>query len=104
MSSNYQNYIDGQWLGALSGRTLENRNPANTQDLVGIFPHSDSRDVDMAVAAAKNAYSSWRLLPAPRRAEILFRAAALIAARKEDFARDMTREMGKVLKEARGDV
>jgi aldehyde dehydrogenase (NAD+) len=101
---NYQNFINGEWVAPISGQTRENRNPANTQDLIGTFPHSDHKDVDKAVAAAEDAYRSWRLVPAPRRAEILFRAAELIAARKEEFARDMTREMGKVLNEARGDV
>ena len=84
--------------------TFENRNPANTNDLIGSFPDSTTDDAEAAIAAAKRAYESWRLVPAPKRAEILFKAAQLIAARKEEFARDMTREMGKVLEETRGDV
>src|SRR5262249_55430103 len=100
----YRNFIDGQWVDAANGATRENRNPANRNDLVGVFPHSNEKDVNAAIAAARQAFEIWRLTPAPKRAEILFRAADLIAQRKEDFARDMTREMGKVLKEARGDV
>jgi alpha-ketoglutaric semialdehyde dehydrogenase len=100
----FNNLINGEWVASRSGRTRENLNPADTRDVVGVFPHSDSRDVDDAVAAAKLAFESWRLVPAPRRAEILFRAARLLEERKEDCARDMTREMGKVLKETRGDV
>jgi aldehyde dehydrogenase (NAD+) len=72
--------------------------------LIGLFQRSTSADVEAAIDAAAEAYRSWRLVPAPRRAELLFRAAQLIADRKEGFARDMTREMGKVLEETRGDV
>ena len=92
-------------LGASSsGQTFENRNPANTDDLIGVFQQSNAADVDAAIAAAARAYEQWRLVPAPLRAEMLFKAAQIIAARKEEFARDMTREMGKVLNETRGDV
>jgi acyl-CoA reductase-like NAD-dependent aldehyde dehydrogenase len=100
----YRNYVDGQWVASASGETFENRNPANTDDLVGVFQHSNAADVDRAIDAAARAYQRWRLVPAPLRAEILFKAAQIIAARKEDLARDMTREMGKVLNETRGDV
>ena len=104
MSSTYRNFINGHWVRPSNGAAIENRNPANDTDVIGVFPHSASDDVDSAVAAAAEAWKSWRMVPAPKRAEILFRAAELLAARKEEFARDMTREMGKVLKEARGDV
>jgi acyl-CoA reductase-like NAD-dependent aldehyde dehydrogenase len=100
----YKNYIDGQWVASSSGRTFENRNPANTDDLIGAFQESTAADVNAAIAAAARAYEHWRLVPAPLRAEILFKAAQLIVERKEQYARDMTREMGKVLKETRGDV
>jgi aldehyde dehydrogenase (NAD+) len=100
----FKNFINGEWVGAKSGKTLENRNPANTDEIIGEFPLSGPEDVDAAVSAARNAYKSWRLTPAPKRAEILFRVAELLVKRKEDFARDMTREMGKVLAETRGDV
>ncbi len=100
----YGNLIGGQWLPALGGKTLLNVNPADHTDVVGEFPASDASDVALAVAAAKKAFSSWRLVPAPKRAEILYRAGQLLAERKEQYAREMTREMGKVLAETRGDV
>ena len=100
----YQNFIDGAWVSSATGNTFENRNPADTRDLIGVFQQSDRRDVAQAIEAAARAFTRWRLVPAPRRAEILFRAAQLIADRKESLARDMTREMGKILDETRGDV
>ena len=100
----YKNFIDGEWVEAASGQTFENRNPADSRDLVGIFQKSVKADVDAAIEAAKRAFSKWRLVPAPRRAELVFRAAEILIERKEECARDMTREMGKVLAETRGDV
>src|SRR6202043_1474547 len=100
----FKNFIDGEWVGASTGETFENRNPADTRDLVGIFQKSAKADVDAAVEAAKRAFAKWRLVPAPRRAEMVFRAAEILIERKEDYAREMTREMGKVLAETRGDV
>jgi aldehyde dehydrogenase (NAD+) len=100
----YKNFIDGEWVEASTGQTFENRNPADTRDVVGIFQRSGKADVEAAIAAAKRAFAKWRLIPAPRRAEIIYRAAEMLFERKEDFARDMTREMGKILKETRGDV
>jgi aldehyde dehydrogenase (NAD+) len=100
----YKNFIDGEWVEASTGQTFENRNPADTRDVVGIFQRSGKADVDAAVGAAKAAFAKWRLIPAPRRAEIIYRAAEMLFERKEDFSRDMTREMGKILKETRGDV
>jgi aldehyde dehydrogenase (NAD+) len=87
-----------------SGKAYENRNPANVDELVGMFESSTQEDVDAAVDAAQAAYKTWRLVPAPKRAEILFRAAEILVQRKEEFSKDMTREMGKVLAETRGDV
>ncbi len=100
----HQNYVDGQWVPSSSGQTFENRNPAKTDDLIGVFQRSNAKDVDTALDAAARACQRWRLVPAPLRAEILFKAAQIVVARKEEFARDMTREMGKVLNETRGDV
>ena len=100
----YRNFINGEWVESRSGRVYENRNPADTNELIGIFPQSDARDTALAVEAAAEAFRRWRLVPAPRRAEILFRAAQMLQERKETFAVDMTREMGKVLTESRGDV
>lgn len=100
----FHNLIGGQWLPAASGKTVLNLNPANHADVVGAFPSSHAEDVALAVEAAKRAFASWRLVPAPKRAEILVRAGLLLKERKEQFAHDMTREMGKVLTETRGDV
>jgi acyl-CoA reductase-like NAD-dependent aldehyde dehydrogenase len=100
----YRNFINGEWVEPTSGKYIENQNPANTDDVVGYFPASEREDVDAAVEAAKLAFRSWRLVPAPKRAEILFRAAQMLVDRKENLSRDMTREMGKILAETRGDV
>jgi aldehyde dehydrogenase (NAD+) len=100
----YKNLIDGEWVEAKGGQTFENLNPADTREVVGVFQKSSKEDVAAAVEAAKNAYKTWRLVPAPRRAEMLFKAASILEQRKEKYAQDMTREMGKVIKETRGDV
>jgi aldehyde dehydrogenase (NAD+) len=98
------NFIGGRWVAAKSGKTFENRNPADRDDLVGVFPESDRDDVEAAVAAAKAAFPGWRDTPAPRRAEILYASGEILRRDKEKLARLMTREMGKVLAETRGDV
>lgn len=100
----FLNYVDGKWTKHSSGKTFEDRNPADKTDLIGIFPDSRSQDVENAVQAAARAYASWRLVPAPKRGDIIMRAGLLLEKNKEMLARLMTREMGKVLKEARGDV
>src|SRR5271165_793156 len=101
----YKNFIDGEWVEPRGGaNAYENRNPANTDELVGMFSSSGAADIDAAVDAATEAYKTWRLVPAPKRAEILYRAAELLLQRKEELSKDMTREMGKVLAETRGDV
>jgi acyl-CoA reductase-like NAD-dependent aldehyde dehydrogenase len=100
----YQNFINGEWVAPQSGKTIENRNPANIDEIIGEFPNSGLADMEAAATAACEAYKKWRLFPAPKRGEILFRAAELLVKRKEELSRDMTREMGKVLAETRGDV
>jgi aldehyde dehydrogenase (NAD+) len=100
----YTNFIDGEWTAAASGKTFENVNPANHHELIGYFQKSGPEDVDAAVSAARRAYKSWKNTPPPKRGEILYRAATLLQENKENFARTMTREMGKVIEEARGDV
>src|SRR5947199_7934341 len=100
----YPNYIGGEWVASSSGEWFENVNPADTRDCVGRFPLSTAEDIERAVAAAREAADKWRRLPAPRRAEILFRLGEILIRRKDSFAREMTREMGKVLKETGGDV
>ena len=99
----YQNYIGGAWQGAQSGETFPNYNPA-TGELLGYFPLSGETEAHAAVEAARAAFEKWRLVPAPKRGEILYRAGELLKQRKEELARVMTQEMGKVLKETRGDV
>jgi aldehyde dehydrogenase (NAD+) len=103
-SKTYQNLIGGRWVPARSGKTFLNVNPANHDDVVGEFALSAAEDVADAVQAAEQAYKTWRLTPAPKRAEILYRTGELLTQRKEEYARAMTREMGKVLSETRGDV
>src|SRR5258706_8021226 len=100
----YKNFINGEWVDSRSGNAYENRNPADTDELIGMFVSSTAEDVDLAVDAANLAYKKWRLVPAPKRAEILFRAAEMLLQHKEPFSKDMTREMGKVLAETRGHV
>ena len=104
MPQKFQNLINGKWVDAKSGKTFENRNPANWDELIGVFPKSSKEDVDEAVEAARSAFEKWRLVPAPKRGDILRKVGDMMVARKEELAREMTREMGKVLVETRGDV
>jgi acyl-CoA reductase-like NAD-dependent aldehyde dehydrogenase len=100
----FKNFINGEWVDSSSGQTYENRNPADSNDLVGVFQKSNAADVKAAVDAASEAYKKWRLVPAPKRGEILFRVADRLLKEKETCSREMTREMGKVVAETRGDV
>src|SRR5690606_17411122 len=100
----FRNFIGGEWVAAASGATFENRNPADTDDIVGLFQQSDASDARQAIEAAAAAQPKWAAIPAPKRGEILHRAAALLEARAEQVAREMTREEGKTLPEARGEV
>ncbi len=104
MAKTHLNFIQGQWVKPSGGQYFKDRNPADTRDLIGLFPESGREDVEKAVSAAQAAYDAWRLTPAPRRGEIILQAGLLMKKRKEELARLMTREMGKVLKEALGDV
>jgi alpha-ketoglutaric semialdehyde dehydrogenase len=97
-------FIAGEWCPSTSGTTFESHNPADTSDIVGRFQLGTATDVAMAVRAAETAGPMWRRTPAPKRGEILYAFAALMAQHKERLAQAMTREMGKVLAEARGDV
>lgn len=104
MSQKFQNHINGEWSDALSQETFDNRNPANWDEVIGSFPNSGKADVEVAVRSARAAFDAWRLTPAPERGDILRRVGDLMTERKEEIARNMTREMGKVLDETRGDV
>jgi len=99
-----KNYIDGKWVDAKSGEIFRSINPANKDEVVGIVARSGREDVDQAVKAAQGAYDGWRLTPAPRRGEILFRAAEILLRNKDSLGRLETREMGKILSEGLGDV
>jgi alpha-ketoglutaric semialdehyde dehydrogenase len=100
----FNHFIAGQWSPSTSGATFESRNPADTRDVIGRFQQGTAADVAMAIKAAEAAGPMWRRTPAPKRGEILYRFGALMAEHKERLSRAMTREMGKVLAEARGDV
>jgi aldehyde dehydrogenase (NAD+) len=98
-----RNYIDGAWVDSVSGEAFEDLDPA-TGEVIATATKSTVEDVGRAIEAARRAQNAWRLYPAPKRGEILYRAGEILLQRKEDLAREMTREMGKVLAEARGDV
>jgi acyl-CoA reductase-like NAD-dependent aldehyde dehydrogenase len=104
MPRTFQNFIAGEWVASTTGRTFENRNPARASEVVGLFPHSGTEDIDRAVAAAQRGYDLWSRTPAPARGDVLRRAGDLMSARKDEIAAAATREMGKVLAETRGDV
>lgn len=100
----WSNFIGGAWVPPISGTYIDNRNPADTRDVIGRFPKSDAADVNRAVASAQRGFEQWRRTPAPARGDVLRRVGDLLATRKEEIADLMTREMGKPLAETRGDV
>ncbi len=100
----HKNFINGRWVDSKSGQKYENRNPADNNEVVGVFQKSNAADIDEAINAASDAFKKWRLVPAPHRGEILYKVASRLEKNKENFSADMTREMGKILKETRGDV
>jgi acyl-CoA reductase-like NAD-dependent aldehyde dehydrogenase len=100
----FKNFINGQWVDGSSGETFDNINPADTSDIIGQFPLSTKVDVDRAVQSAKRGFEVWKATPAPLRGDVMRKAGDLLAARKEEIAALMTREMGKPLAETRGDV
>lgn len=104
MSHEVRNYCAGAWMDSRSGRRFESTNPADMHETVASVSLSGRDDVDLAVAAARDAFRTWRLTPAPKRGEILFRAAGALMERKEESGRLVTLEMGKVLAEGLGDV
>ncbi|GMV38587.1 MAG: aldehyde dehydrogenase [Myxococcales bacterium] len=100
----HHNLIGGRWVPARSGRTLPNVDPADTRDVLGTLPASDGGDVQDAIAAAQAAFPAWRSTPAPRRADVLFRAVRIFERRRDELARALTREEGKILRESQGEV
>lgn len=98
------NFINNTWLPSETGRTFDNVNPADTSDVIGAFPLSSASDVNAAVSAAAQAFAEWRLVPAPKRGDILRRAGDIFTRRKDELAEIMTREMGKTITETKGDI
>jgi len=104
MAERFKNHIAGSWAEPSNGEYMENRNPARTSDLIGLFPDTPPEDLDRAVESAQEGFRSWSRVPAPERGLVLKRVGDLLTREKEPLARIMTREMGKVLEETRGDV
>ncbi len=104
MAEKFRNYIAGEWTEPATGEYIENRNPARTSDLIGLFPDTTASELDAAVASAQRGFEEWSRTPAPERGLVLKKAGDLLTRHKEDLARTATREMGKVLDETRGDV
>src|SRR5512140_128464 len=104
MAKTFRNFIGGEWVAPVDGRYFQNRNPADTDDLIGRFPDSGPRDVEAAVRSARRGFALWSRTPAPARGDVLRRVGDLLVERKDAIADAMTREMGKVLAETRGDV
>jgi aldehyde dehydrogenase (NAD+) len=104
MAKTFRNFIGGEWVAPANGAYFDNRNPADTDDLIGRFPDSDAADLEAAVRSAQRGFALWSRTPAPARGDVLRRVGDLLVERKEAIAEAMTREMGKVLAETRGDV
>src|ERR671918_265577 len=104
MGQDFGNFIGGAWVDSAAGDTFENLNPADRREVIGTFARSGAEDVDRAVRAAAAAYPEWMRTPAPERSDYLLRVALLLEERKEELSKTMTREMGKTLKESRGDI
>ena len=104
MTETFKNFIAGAWADPAGREYFENRNPADQNDVIGLFPRSGPADMQRAIASAQRGFARWSKTPAPVRGQVLQRVAQLLVERKEPIARAMTREMGKVLAETRGDV
>lgn len=101
MAETFRNYINGEWV---DGPTFENRNPANTDELVGLFVKGTGADVERAAEAAQAAFPQWAAMPGPARAALLFKVADILERKFDQVSADMTREEGKTLPEAKGEV
>src|SRR5229473_46357 len=104
MTEKFKNFIAGAWVAPAAGAYFENRNPADWTDVIGEFPRSGPADMLKAIESARRGFTKWSKTPAPLRGQVLQRVGELLVERKETIARAMTREMGKVLTETRGDV
>ncbi len=104
MAERYKNLVAGEWIDARTGEVLSDINPADTSEVVALFPSMGADDVHRAIDAAAEAFPTWKALTPVARGAILGRAAELVRERLDPIARDLTREMGKTLREARGEV
>jgi aldehyde dehydrogenase (NAD+) len=100
----YRNYVNGEWRDTATGRYAPNVNPARTDDVLGELPLSSRDETEEAIAAAEAALPGWRDTPAPERGRVIARVHRLMSERAGDLARSLTREEGKILREARGEV
>src|SRR6058998_243932 len=100
----YPLLINGEWRESRASKFVENRNPARIQDILGLVPYAEVQEVDEAVQAAQQAFAGWRRTPAPARGAIIARAAQIMTRRKEELARALTLEEGKIIRESRGEV
>ena len=104
MPQTFKNFINGRWVAPSTRTYFENRNPADTRDLIGRFPKSGKADVEAAVVSAARGFALWKATPAPARGDVLRRVGELMLTRKDEIADLMTREMGKPVAETKGDV
>jgi acyl-CoA reductase-like NAD-dependent aldehyde dehydrogenase len=104
MSIEAKQYINGEWTGGISGQCASRENPANISETIGTYPLAGAQDTTAAIEAAHHAFPGWKAMAWPARSEILHRAANILDDHKEQLARTMTREMGKPIAEARGEV
>src|SRR3972149_8811797 len=100
----FKNCINSQWDDAISGETFENRNPSDIHEVIGLFPRSKKKDVDRAVSAALIASNEWKNIPPPERGKILYEAGRIMTSRKKELAEVISRENGKTVNSAMGDV
>lgn len=103
MTEHVQQYINGEWTEASSSETLTSTDPANSDEIC-TFRQSTNSDVESAIAAAKAAFPEWKKTPAPERARVIYKSADILTERKEELSQLMSRENGKPIAEARGDV
>lgn len=104
MAEKYPNLINGIPVAPDSGEYFENVNPADREDIIGLFPKSGEKDIDRAVKAAQQAFPVWSEMPPPKRGELIFKAAEALKVNQEQLARVIVREMGKTMPESMGDI
>ena len=104
MALQFRNLINGEWVPASNGKTFQTHNPADFAQAIGTYPSAPKEDAERAFAAAEAAFPAWRNMPAPKRGEILYKAAELLSARIDQLAKEMTTEEGKTFPEAKGEV